>query len=282
MNVRLDGTIDPRQQRSAAVTQKDGSRPEWLLPPGVAKGVWDYAHAAHIAAEYDDTIAGSRLFLFDEQVIARHCRKPGVVVDLGCGTGRALIPLAKRGFYAVGVDLSLHMLRIVRAKARAAGVTVHTLRANLVELECLADRSADYVLCLFSTLGMIYGRENRRRVLAHVRRILKSDGTFILHVHNVWHNLLTPAGRGWLWRHWLETRLLRRGDFGDRFFEYHGVANVFVHAFTWRELRCDLHTAGLKVRQAVPLSVDRNGPLGATWFFGSVRANGWVLACSAR
>ncbi len=264
------------------MTEKDGSRPEWLLPPGVAKGVWDYAHAAHIAEEYDDTIAGSRLFLFDEQVIARHCRKPGVVVDLGCGTGRVLIPLAKRGFCAVGVDLSPHMLRIVRAKARAANVTVQTVRANLVELGFLADRSADYVLCLFSTLGMIHGREHRRRVLAHVRRILKPTGTLILHVHNVWYNLLTPAGRSWLWRHWLQTRLLRRGDFGDRFFEYHGVANVYVHAFTWRELRRDLGSAGMVVKQVVPLSVERNGPLAAAWFFGSVRANGWILACGSR
>ncbi len=258
------------------------SRPEWLLPPGVARGVWEYAHAPYIAEEYDDTIAGSHLFLFDEQVIARHFRKPGVVVDLGCGTGRALLPLAKRGFFAVGVDLSPHMLRIVRTKARAANVAVHAVQANVVELGCLADRSADYVLCLFSTLGMIHGREHRRTVLRHVRRILKPGGTFILHVHNVWHNLLTAAGREWLWPHWLRTTFLRRGDFGDRFFEYHGVANVFVHAFTWRELRRDLSSADLAIKQAVPLSVDRNGPLAAPWFFGSIRANGWVVACSPR
>ena len=46
-------------------------------------------------------------------------------------------------------------------------------RANLVELDGVRDKSLDGAICLFSTLGMIRGRKNRRRVLDHAQRILR-------------------------------------------------------------------------------------------------------------
>ena len=50
--------------------------------------MWDYAHAPHIADDYDDYFALNTLFEFDEAVLARHLTRPGLIVDLGCGTGR--------------------------------------------------------------------------------------------------------------------------------------------------------------------------------------------------
>lgn len=49
-------------------------------------------------------------------------RAGGPILELGCGTGRALIPLAQAGYHVTGVDLSPAMLRLARAKADAAGV----------------------------------------------------------------------------------------------------------------------------------------------------------------
>ncbi len=49
-------------------------------------------------------------------------RAGGPILELGCGTGRALIPLAQAGFQTTGVDLSPEMLCLARAKAGAAGV----------------------------------------------------------------------------------------------------------------------------------------------------------------
>lgn len=254
-------------------------RPTWLLPIGVPRGVWEYAHSEDIAAEYDESIASTDLVVFDQQVIARYCKLPGLVVDLGCGTGRALIPLLKRGFRGVGVDLSRPMLQAFTEKAKQNGVSVWAIHANIVELDCLQDGIADYCLCLFSTIGMIHGRSNRRRVLEHVRRILKPGGVFIVHVHNVWFQALTAGGRSWLIPHWFQTRILRKGQFGDRFFEYHGIPNVFVHAFTRREFLRDLRSAGLCVRKLIPLAVGRREPLAHSWFFGWLRANGWIAVC---
>jgi SAM-dependent methyltransferase len=253
--------------------------PQWQLPSGVPRGVWEYTQSEHIADEYDEYFALNRLFEFDEQVLGHYFRHPGVVVDLGTGTGRALIGLARRGFTGVAVDLSPHMLRIVAEKAGLENLNIHCLQANIVDLDCLSDQSADYVICMFSTLGMIRGRENRQRVLKNARRILKPGGLFVMHVHNFWFNLFDPLGRRWLVHHLIEKLRHEDVEWGDKFFHFHGIAQMFLHTFSETELRTVLRHAGFRISQWIPLGVDRQRPLSRPWLLGRFRANGWIVVC---
>ncbi len=253
--------------------------PEWQLPPGVPRGTWQYAQEEDIARQYDAYFADNRLFEFDQQVLARHFRQPGLLIDLGCGTGRVLLPFARRGFPTLGVDLSLPMLRVVGHKAQCEQLVIHRLCANLVDLGCLADAIADYAVCLFSTLGMIRGRRNRLQALHHISRVLKPGGWFVVHVHNLWYSLLYSAGRRWLLGHLLAAGVRRDLERGDRFFDYLGIPNVFVHSFSERELRGDLRAAGFRIEDLIRLHATRQRPLRAAWFFGSIRANGWIAVC---
>lgn len=252
------------------------TRPHWKLPRGVTRSLWEYAHAEHIATEYDEYFADNQLFDVDAQVIARHFTSPGVVVDLGCGTGRALVPLARRGFMPVGVDLSNHMLRMVAEKAAREKLKIHRIRANLVDLGFLRDESIDYAICLFSTLGMIRSRENRGRTLDHVFRMLKPGGLLVIHVHNYWFNLFDRLGRRWIVRNLRDWTFNRQIELGDKFFDYRGVPKMFLHTFTQREFVKDLRRSGFRIRELTPLNVPRTGRLAASWFFGSLRANGWI------
>jgi ubiquinone/menaquinone biosynthesis C-methylase UbiE len=255
------------------------SKPAWQLPPGTTRGLWDYVQAPHIAEDYDDYFAYNTLFDFDLSVLRRHFTRPGTLIDLGCGTGRLLLPFARQGFHCVGVDLSAHMLRVVERKATAAGASVDRLLANMTELDCLADGSADYAICMFSTLGMIRGRENRQRVLDHARRIVKPGGRFVLHVHNVWHYLVDRLARRWLCGHLWDVILRRRAELGDRFFDYRGVPNMFLHVFSRRELTGALKQAGLRIVELIHLDPQRRNALRRPWLLGSVRANGWIAVC---
>jgi len=57
--------------------------------------------------------------------------RPGAsVLDLGCGTGRHAVALARRGYCMVGLDLSRGMLRQAQAAAHAAGVSVNWIQAD--------------------------------------------------------------------------------------------------------------------------------------------------------
>ena len=253
--------------------------PEGQLPRGVTRGVWEYVQADHIADRYDDYFALNRLFEFDEQVLERHFCRPGLVIDLGTGTGRALVGLARRGFRGLAVDLSRAMLRIVVEKARLDRLPIQVLQANLVELDCIRSRSFDYAVCLFSTLGMVRGRANRHRLLEHVRRILKPEGIFVLHVHNLCFNLYDPAGRRWLLGHLPAVLRDRRIELGDKCFRYRDIPQMFLHTFTQRELLHALGRAGFRVEELIPLNRSRQRPLAWRWFFGRFRANGWIAVC---
>jgi SAM-dependent methyltransferase len=232
-----------------------------------------------VAINYDDYFAFNSLFDFDEQVLARHFTPPGLVADLGCGTGRALLPIVRSGHRGLAIDLSPHMLAIVREKAAEELLPNTCIRANLVELDALRDRTVDHAMCLFSTLGMIQGRENRQRMLAHVRRILRPGGRFVLHVHNYWFNLWDPGGPWWVVSNLLAGSALRNIDVGDKFFHYRGVPNMFLHVFRPGELRRAVAEAGFRIVEWIPLDVARRHPLRRPWLAESLRANGWIVVC---
>lgn len=258
-------------------------RPHWQLPRGVTRGIWEYVHSDSVADDYDSYFAQNQLFDFDQQVIVDRVTSRGEagdwVVDLGCGTGRVLVHLARRGFTGLAVDLSEPMLENVQQKAEEESLDIHCLKCNLVELDCVADDSVAFAVCMFSTLGMIRGAAHRQQVLDHVRRILRPGGQFIFHVHNFWFNLYDPGGPWWLLRNLAESSVRRDIERGDKYFNYRGVHNMFLHVFTHRELQRVLRKAGFRKTQFIWLHPQRHRGLKAPWFFGQLRANGWIVVC---
>lgn len=250
---------------------------DWQLPEGVNRGLWDYLHDTQLARSYDEGLRETPLLQVDQRFVEQYCPQPGRLIDLGCGTGRILLPLAQRGFWVLGVDLSEPMLTIVGEKARAAGTEVHRLKANLVHLEGIASASFDYAVCLFSTLGMIAGAEQRRRVVAQVQRLLKPQGRFILHVHNRWFSFWNPHGRRWLL--WDLTRSWRNlPTAGDRDMPAHdGQSRLTLHLFTRREILRLLRQSGFRVLECRPVSLRPDGVLPYRWWFGAWRAYGYLI-----
>ena len=69
------------------------------------------------------------------------------ILDVGTGTGRAAIALAKRGAMVTGVDASAEMLQVAERRAREAGADVTFVRGDAHGLD-FPDRSFDAVVCL--------------------------------------------------------------------------------------------------------------------------------------
>ncbi len=257
------------------------TRPPWQLPPGVPPGAWEYAQSRAVAREYDQHFRDEPLFELDLEVVRRVAPGPqaGWFLDLGCGTGRAAVEFAARGYRVLAVDLSVPMLQQTALKAQQRGVTVHRLLANLVQLDCLQDQVAGVCVCLFSTLGMIRPRENRIRMLRHVYRLLRPGGVFVLHVHNRWFNLWDRAGRRWLAKNALEAIFRRDRQWGDKCYPYRGVGQMFLHVFSLPEIRRELRQARLAVQEVVPVPGHGRGEHLPRWIPAGLRAAGWVLVC---
>ena len=81
---------------------------------------------------------------FFEEIIKREYRagKPELVLDLGCGTGKMTIELAKRGYDMTGVDFSPEMLDIAKNEAETCGFSDKMLCCRLHKCNTqVADRS---------------------------------------------------------------------------------------------------------------------------------------------
>lgn len=252
------------------------SVPDWRLPRGVSRSLWEYTQQPAIATGYDQSIANSPLSRHDTDVLLRHFAVPGRLVDLGCGTGRHAVAFAQRGFEVLGVDLSLEMLRQLQQKARLANVRVPGVCANLCDLDALPESCFDSAILMYATLGMIPAAADRARVLQHIHRIVKPGGQFALHVHNLWFNLFDPQGRKWLWSDfWRRWRHRQTG--GDRIVHDRGIPNFQMHVFSQREIRKLLHDAGFKIEVWHPLNATASGPLAWNWLGSRWRANGWII-----
>lgn len=255
------------------------SKPAWQLPPGVTRGSLDYIESPEIAEGYDQDLADGVDLQFDEETIQQYLPVTGLVADLGCGTGRALLPLVRRGNRGLAVDLSPEMLRIVAEKAQRENLTLDYLQTNLVELDAIGDASVDHAICMFSTLGMIKGAAYRQEFLDHVWRILKPGGRFVVHVHNFWFNLFEPDGAWWIAQHLVRARFTRGMERGDKYYQYRGIPNFFLHVFSRREFARTLRQSGFQIERMIPLRMDRQGELPHAWWLGGVRASGWIALC---
>jgi ubiquinone/menaquinone biosynthesis C-methylase UbiE len=246
---------------------------DWQLPAGVSHALWDYFHDPAVARDYDRALADTPLLATDQAFVFESCQPPGKIADLGAGTGRLALALAQRGYTPIAIDLSPEMLRVARAKATALGLDIPCVCANLVELAMFADQSFDHAACLFSTLGLIVGADARRQFLAHVQRMLKPGGIFVVHVHNRWFNVWTSRGRRLLFTD------LMRGAGGDYAMPAHqGIGALTMHLFTRREIVRLLRGVGFEIVEVRPLSLRSDGRLRASWWFGGMRAYGYLVA----
>lgn len=251
---------------------------DWRLPKGVSQALWDYFHDPETARTYDAELAGTPLLDADVNFVREHCRSAGRFIDLGCGTGRLAIALAQAGYTPVAVDLSVEMLKVLREKANGLGIEIASVCANVVEFGIFADASFDHAACLFSTLGLVAGADQRRRVIEHVHRLLRPGGVFVVHVHNRWFNMWTRAGRHLLFRDMLEA-WTGRGHAGDYMMPAHrGTGAITMHLFTRREIVRLLRSAGFAISEVRPVSAGPDARLAMPWWFGRLRAYGYLIA----
>lgn len=251
----------------------------WKLPEGVDSALWQYSRSGRLADSEDDYFANHPLFEADSRLLRERFVEPGPLIDLGCGAGRLSVEFARRGFSVTSVDLSQPMLRKVAAKADHESLPIQTVRANLCRLGCFPDGVFSYALAMFSTFGMIRGRESRRKGISEAGRILRPGGTLALHAHNIWLNLHDSQGRVWL-REQLWKRLRRQEGVGDRTMTYRGIPTMTVHLYRWAELRADLSLAGFRIDRVHSLDAISAKTIRWPRLCPGYRAGGWIVFAS--
>jgi len=103
----------------------------------------------------------------------------GPVLELGCGTGRVLLPIGALGIPCVGVDASPAMLAALRAKNPPPNVELVEGRMESVDL---GDRRFRLVTSPFRAFLHLLDVPSQLAALANVRRHLAPGGAFAFDV----------------------------------------------------------------------------------------------------
>ncbi len=174
--------------------------------PGFTKRLDHYSYSAYddpaMAASFDAKRFGGpigRILLDDqERVLANFLGDVSGrrILDLGTGTGRAAISLARRGARVTGVDASKQMMAVAHARASDAGLLVEFTEGDAHAL-AFPDRSFDAAVCL----RLLMHVPDWRRALAELCRVTERRVVFdypafgsAASLHVVWRRAASQLG----------------------------------------------------------------------------------------
>lgn len=102
------------------------------------------------------------------------------VLDLPCGPGRHALPLARLGHRVVAVDRTPSYLDELRAAA--GDLALEVVQADMRAF--VRDDAFDLALNLYHSFGYFEDPEDDARVLANLRRSVRSGGALVMDLHS--------------------------------------------------------------------------------------------------
>jgi len=111
------------------------------------------------------------------------------VLDLGCGSGRRTIELARRGHRVLGVDPDERALSVARAAAKGEKLNIHFMKADTRAISYRSE--IDAVVSLDGAFGQLPNDRDDLRCLEAARKALKPSGLLLIDALN----------KEWLMRH---------------------------------------------------------------------------------
>ncbi len=110
--------------------------------------------------------------------------RPGIVLDLGCGTGKLTNILAARGYDMIGIDLSAEMLSRASQAAEAQDLHVLYLEQDMRALDLFGTVGA--VVCSLDGINYLTRRDDVLLCFTRIHTFLDDGGLFVFDVNTPW------------------------------------------------------------------------------------------------
>lgn len=120
-----------------------------------------------------------------DAIVALAEESAGPVLELGCGTGRVLLPLADEGYTVTGVDISPALLAVARDKLARAELSSHVtlVQADLRRFE-LPYKEFAFAFCTSNTLMHLVTQADQSAALRRAHAHLRPGGLLLLDLFN--------------------------------------------------------------------------------------------------
>jgi len=136
-------------------------------------------------------------------------RSGGPVLELGVGTGRIAIPVARAGVAVIGVDSSAPMLERCHERAVAAGVS-ELLDLRLGDLrDPPVNERVPLAITPFRAFLHLLSNQERGLALARIRELLRPEGRLVFDVFSPSAADIAETNGRWIER---EPGILERAD----------------------------------------------------------------------
>jgi cyclopropane fatty-acyl-phospholipid synthase-like methyltransferase len=200
------------------------------------EAAWDkfYANGTYLM-----WVPGECLVQFVAKEIERKNRKIERILDVGCGNGRHLVYLAKKGFNVFGIDISQKSLSIAQQWLDKEGLHAELKKATVTKIP-YPDEYFDVVICL-GILDHILIKEAKNGI-QEIERVLKSQGILFLGLRS---DRDTECGKG---KQIEEKTFLLPGDvegnLPQHFFSLQEIKNLLMN-FKIIDLECRERLMGM-------------------------------------
>ncbi len=104
----------------------------------------------------------------------------GLVLELGCGTGRITVPVVRAGANIVGIDRSAPMLTRARQRLRRARASAMLLRGDIRHLPFRRRAKFDLVMAPYGILQSLTRERDLRATLESVAGVVRKGGLFAI------------------------------------------------------------------------------------------------------
>ena len=134
--------------------------------------------------EYDEEgrLANNRIgrveYLTTRRYLDSLITKDSKIAEIGAGTGRYSVTLAKEGYDVTAVELVRHNLDILRCKLDGSE-NIKTYQGNALDLSMLADNTYDVTL-LLGPMYHLYSDDEKIKALKEAVRITKTGGYILV------------------------------------------------------------------------------------------------------
>lgn len=107
-------------------------------------------------------------------------REGSSILDLGCGSGLASLPLLNKNYNVIGVDISREMLKRVLSRLDKDQIARHSF--IVADAENLPFRHGIFDVCI--GMGILHHVHSPKDVVVSVKKCLKKDGVYLGHENN--------------------------------------------------------------------------------------------------
>ncbi len=154
----------------------------------MAMNYWDSAYASgHVPwdpGEYDGHLPG---------IIEHHGIVPSPALDVGCGSGKSVVWLARHGFDCTGIEISPEALKQARELADRHGVRCSWLLGTFPEdftNDLIGHRRFQFIMDR-GWFHLHTDRDAQRRIVHAISRLLAPSG--------IWYSLIAAGSKSGMW-----------------------------------------------------------------------------------